>query len=297
MAVQTSTTGQLENAAKEMIATARFTEEHNAACMELIEHFTLAKGQDTLVVPKVGQITLDPLLEGLDIVSEKDIGMTTISVQPSEIGGKIIITDKLLRQNSQDVWRIIGRQLGDGMARRKDRDIIALFTALNGGTSLGAAGETMDMHASAGCVAFAKANRFGPVTELRAVHHPNAYIELAKSVATIGAGTFLGPLPKGFSADILDNFYTGIRISGCAFFEDGNIDADASDDGQGAIFDQGAMGIVTQLETTTERERDASLRAWEMVITSDYGAFEIDDVRGAPMRYDIGQVSTTGGST
>lgn len=297
MAVQTSTTGQLENAAKEMIVTARYTEEHNAPCMELVEHFTLGKGHDTLIVPKVGQITLDPLVEGVDIASEKDIGMTTVSVGVAEIGGKVIITDKLLRQNTQDIWRIVGRQLGDGMARRKDRDIIALFTALNGGTTLGAAGTTLDVHAASGCVAFAKDNRFGPVTELRAVHHPNAIVELSKSLATIGAGTFLAPLPKGFSADKLSNFYTGVRMSGCSWFETGNIDADGSDDGIGAIFDQGAMGTLTQLETKTERERDASLRAWELVICSDYNAFEIDDTRGAPMTYDIGDVSTTGGAT
>lgn len=297
MAVQTSTTGALENAAKEMIATARFTEEHNAPCMELVEHFTLAKGSDTLVVPKVGQISMDPLIEGEDIVSEKDIGMTTVSVSPSEVGGKVIITDKLLRQNSQDIWRIIGRQLGDGMSRRKDRDIIVLFAGLNGGTNLGEAANVLDVHAAGGCIGFAKANRFGPVSELRAVHHPNAILELSKSATTMGAATFASALSTGFSVDRLKNFYSGITMSGCAFFEDGNIDADANQDGVGAIFDQGAMGIVTGLETNTERERDASLRAWEMVIVSDYGAFEIDDTRGAPMLYDVGAVSTTGGAT
>ena len=41
---QTSTTGSLENASREMITSARYTEEHNAPCMELVEKFTLQKG-------------------------------------------------------------------------------------------------------------------------------------------------------------------------------------------------------------------------------------------------------------
>ena len=50
---QTSTTGSLENASREMITSARYTEEHNAPCMELVEKFSLQKGSDTLIVPKV----------------------------------------------------------------------------------------------------------------------------------------------------------------------------------------------------------------------------------------------------
>ena len=69
---QTSTTGSLENASREMITTARYTEEHNAPCMELIEKFTLQKGSDTLIVPKVGQMTVGALVEGQDLVDEEE---------------------------------------------------------------------------------------------------------------------------------------------------------------------------------------------------------------------------------
>ena len=43
----------------------------------------------------------------------------------------------------------------------------------------------------------------------------------------------------------------------------------------------------------TEREKDISLRAWEMVVTADYIAFEIDDERGAPLEYDANDPSTS----
>ena len=41
---QTATTGNLENAQRIIIATARYTEEHNAPAMNLIEQFNLPKG-------------------------------------------------------------------------------------------------------------------------------------------------------------------------------------------------------------------------------------------------------------
>ena len=286
---QTSTTGSLENASREMITTARYTEEHNAPCMELVEKFTLQKGSDTLIVPKVGQMTVGALVEGQDLVDEEEIGMSTVSVQASEVGAKIIITDKLLRENTQQVWQIVGRQLGEAMARKKDGDILSLFSALNGGTALGAAAADFSLVNAASCIGVAKAEKYG--SDLRIVHHPNAILKLNKDLTGSASGT-IRPIPTGFSEDRLGPFWTGLRLSGVPFFEDGNIDTDANGDGYGAIFDKGAIGVLTSVAMNREKQRDASLRATEMVITSDYSAFEIDDSRGASLFYDIANPAT-----
>ncbi len=45
--------------------------------------------------------------------------MTTVDLTASEVGAKVILTDKLVRQSAANVMSIVGRQLGDGMARRK----------------------------------------------------------------------------------------------------------------------------------------------------------------------------------
>jgi len=286
---QTSTTGSLENASREMITTARYTEEHNAPCMELVEKFTLQKGSDTLIVPKVGQMSVSALLEGQDLVDEEEIGMSTVSVQASEVGAKIIITDKLLRENTQQIWQIVGRQLGEAMARKKDEDVLSLFSALNGGTALGAAAADFSLVNAASCIGVAKAEKYG--SDLRIIHHPNAILKLNKDLTGSAAGT-LRPIPSGFSEDRLGPFWTGLRLSGVPFFEDGNIDTDANGDGYGAIFDKGALGVLTSVAMNREKQRDASLRATEMVITSDYSAFEIDDTRGASLFYDIANPAT-----
>lgn len=292
MAVQTSTTGQLENASKEMIAMARFTTEHNAPMLQLVERFKLERGADTLVVPKVAQISMDPLSEGQDIVSEKDIGMTTVSITPSEVGAKIIITDKLLRQNTQNIWSIIGRQMGEGMVRRKDGDLLALFTGLNKGNDLSATTRVLSASNATSIIGVAKAEKYG--MDLRAVFHPNTILRLSRDLSVVGlAQTNQYPIPNGFTATRLQKFWTGIRLGGVPFFEDGNITIDANSDGQGAIWDKGALGILESVSMSRERERDASLRAWELVVVADYGAFEIDDTRGAPALFAAGNPATT----
>lgn len=294
MAVQTSTTGELEAASREMIAAARYTSEHNAPLINLVERFTLARGSDTLVVPKVGQMSMHKLVEGQEMTQEEDIGMTSVNVTPSEAGGKVVLTDKALRQNTNNLFTMVGKQLGDAMARIKDEDIAALFSALNGGTDLGAAGRTMSVTNTARLVAHAMANKFGG--QLRIVHHPNAVFAFNMGLTSVGVQTTpagANPIPTGLSERRLREFWTGLRMGGASVFQDGNISVDASDDSVGAIFAPGALGILTSVSMNRERERKPSLRGWIVYLTSDYVAFEIDDTKGAPATFDAATPATT----
>ena len=288
---QTATTGSLENAQNIIIATARYTEEHNAPAMNLIEKFDLPDGAKQVTVPKVGQMTMADLVDGQDIMDEEDIGMTTVDLTASEVGAKVIITDKLARQSADNVFSMIGRQLGDGMARKKDKDVIALYSALNGGTTLGADNtsfKSINVHAA---IAYAKSNKFG--SDIYILHHPNAVAYLAKEAATVASSP--AAIPEGYSEDLLRNFWSGIRpINNVPIFEDGNIEEDSDGDGIGVIADKGALAVLSSVETKTEQQRDASLRATEVVMTSDYGVFELDDSRGAGLQYDIAAIATNG---
>ena len=288
---QTATTGNLENAQRIIISSARYTEEHNAPAMALTEQFSLPKGSKQVTVPKVGQMTMSDLVDGIDIVDEEDIGMSTVDLTASEVGAKIVLTDKLVRQSAPNVMSIIGRQLGDGMARKKDTDILALYTNLNGGTLLGGTGPTY-MKASnvQGVIAYAKANKFG--SQLYILHHPNAIAYLSKESA-VAASSGSSPIPEGWSQDLLKNFWSGLRpMNNVPIFEDGNIVEDSGGDGIGVIADKGALATLNSVETRTERQRDASLRATEVVMTADYGVFELDDTRGAGVKFDISALST-----
>tara|TARA_R110000751_G_scaffold162901_1_gene269321 strand:- start:40 stop:912 length:873 start_codon:yes stop_codon:yes gene_type:complete len=288
---QTSTTGNLENAQRIILSSARYTEEHNAPALALIEQFSLPKGAKTVTVPKVGSMTMSDLQDGIDIIDEEDIGMTTVDLTASEVGAKVILTDKLVRQAADNVFSIIGRQLGDGMARKKDNDVIALYTGLNGASNFGADGRSMTAANVHAIISNAKANKFG--SQLYILHHPNAIAALSKEAATTAGNN--AEITSGWSADLLSNFYSGLRpINGVPIFEDGNIQKDGSNDsGYGVIADKTALAALTSVETRTERQRDASLRATEIVMTADYGVFELDDTKGAAVLFEIGDLATT----
>ena len=283
---QTATTGNLENAQRIIISSARYTEEHNAPAMNLIEQFTLPKGSKQVTVPKVGQMNMSDLVDGLDIVDEEQIGMTTVDLTAAEVGAKIIITDKLARQSAENVFSIIGRQLGDGMARKKDKDVLALYSGFS--TDIGAAGRSMSLANVSATVAYAKGKKFG--SQVYIVQHPFAVWDIANTAVTASA-TY--PVPAGWSADLLGNFFSGLRpINGVPIFEDGNISIDSSDDAVGVCADKTALAVLKSVDTRTERQRDASLRATEVVITADYGVFELDDSKGVALTLDAGTPAT-----
>ena len=285
---QTATTGSLENAQRIVVSAVRYTEEHNAPAMALTEQFTLGKGNKQVTVPKVGQMSVSDLTDGQDIVDNEDIGMTTVDLTASEVGAKVVLTDKLVRQSVDNVFTMVGRQLGDGMARKKDNDVTALYQNLD--DALGQATKFFTVINATGCIAHAKANRFG--SQIYMIHHPNAVASFVKSGSVTPSETY--PVPNGWSADLLKDFYVGLRpLNGVSLFEDGNISVDSDGDAYGAIADKSAMATLTSLKVRTERERDASLRGTELVMTADYGVFELDGSKGASMLYDATVPTTT----
>ena len=283
---QTATTGNLENAQNIIIAAARYTEEHNAPAMNLIEQFTLPKGAKQVTVPKVGQMSMQDLTDGVDIVDAEDIGMTTVDLTASEVGAKIILTDKLVRQSAENVFSMIGRQLGDGMARKKDVDVLALYSGFS--TDIGAAGRSMSLANVSAAVAYAKGKKFG--SNVYIVQHPFAVWDIANTAVT-ASSTY--PVPAGWSADLLGNFFSGLRpINGVPIFEDGNISIDSSDDAVGVIADRSALAVLKSVDMNKEQDRAISLRATEVVITADYGVFELDDSKGVALTLDAGTPAT-----
>jgi len=290
MGIQTATAGQLENAQNIVIAKARFTMEHNQPCVELVEHLSLGKGEKQMTVPKVAQMTAGDLIDGVDIVDSEDIGMTTQDLTTGEVGLKVILTDKLVRQENESVFAMIGRQMGDAMARKKDTDIIALFAALNGGTALGATTKYLTATNASACIAWAKANKLP--SPISIVHHPNAVYALTASLAITPGSTY--PIPHGFAEDLLKDYFR-ITLNQVGVFEDGNIAGGfggVAGDGQGAIFSKNAMCVLDQKGFSTEQERDASLRATEVVVLADYGCWELDDGYGAPLTYSVAAPAT-----
>lgn len=292
---QNATTGNLAQAQNTIIKQARYTQEANAPSWQLIEKMRLPRGSKQVDVPKVGQFTISNLQDGHDIVDEQDIGMSFVSLTAGEKGAKIVITDKLARQNgTTDIFRMIGRQFGDAAARKQDQDVQALYSGLNGGSPFGASAAVLSLANYAGAIARARGGGASatdsagqePFDPTYAVHHPHAVFNVTKSATAMGNSSAANSqINDMMEAELLRRFFK-VEFNGVSLFESKNIFIDSSGDATGVIAQRDALVGLTSVNWRTERQRDASLRGTEVVFTSDYGVFELDDKHGAPLLYD-----------
>ena len=293
---ETSVTGgsaALARAQGTMIGAARFTAEYNAPSYMAIQKERLTNGNKEKVMPKVGQFTFADLVDGDDMTTEQEIGMTNIVLTSAEVGAKIIVTDKLVRQNgTTSIFTMIGRQAGEGFARKQDTDVQALYSGLNGGLAFGSAGSTMTLSAWAGAIATARGSTSEPFHPTYAIEHPNAVFNVTRSATAIGSQTNMR-VNDAREERALKNFFR-INYDNVDLFESGNITIDGSADAIGVIAEKGALVALESDGFSSERERDASRRAWEINWVADYGVFELDDARGAPLLYDATAPNSTG---
>ena len=278
-----ATSAQAENAQKIMVAATRYVQEHKAPAYQLIEKIKLPKGHKSAEVPKVGQFEFSNLADGQDMTDEQTINIKTTTLTTREVGAKVIVSDKLLRQNgTTSIFSIVGRQAGDGFARKQDNDVTALYSALNGNTTFGAVTKFFTLANAAAAIIKAR-GKTEPFDPTYCVMHPHHFFKLLASVSVVG-GTNLNP-PAGLQSAALKNFFRH-RFNGVNFFEDGNLTVDSSGDAIGVLAQQDALVALESKSFAIERERDASRRAWELNWVADYNVFELDDQHGAPMTYD-----------
>ena len=278
-----ATSAQAENAQKIMVAATRYVQEHKAPAYQLIEKIKLPKGHKSAEVPKVGQFSFSNLADGQDMTDDQTINIQTTNLTTREVGAKVIVSDKLLRQNgTTSIFSIVGRQAGDGFARKQDNDVTALYSALNGNTTFGAVTKFFTLGNAAAAIIKAR-GKTEPFDPTYCVMHPHHFFKLLASVSVVG-GTNLNP-PAGLQSAALKNFFRH-RFNGVNFFEDGNLTVDSSGDAIGVLAQQDALVALESKSFAIERERDASRRAWELNWVADYNVFELDDQHGAPMTYD-----------
>jgi len=285
MATQKSST--VSDAERIVVSKARFTMEHSTPTVALFEKFTLRAGEKSITVPKVGQMTAKALSDGVDLVDTEDINMTTTSLTASEVGLKVYITYKMIREFNESAFNLVGRQMGDAMARKLDNDGILLFASLS--NTLGADNKYLTFDNLAACIAYSKANNFP--SPVNVVHHPNAVFAIfdgAVVTPSITYGVPTGPLNSN-----LQDFWKW-RFNQVDVYEDGNIQTVVTDASMyGAIFGGGCFAYVTEQAFQKESDKDISMRAHEIVVTSDYGVFELDDAYGAKMQYETGAPSSS----
>jgi hypothetical protein len=116
------------------------------------------------------------------------------------------------------------------------------------------------------------------------VFHPKALFNLKKTLTQAGySGTATAISEIGNEA--LRNGYIG-RIAGIDVFENANLAIDGSDDSVGGVFHPASIGLAMKEDFKVETQRDASLRATEIVASIVYGKAVVKESFGAAITTD-----------
>ena len=219
------------------------------------------------------------------MTNPQTLATTKVTITPAEVGAQIVITDRALRTAREDMARAAGRVLGDAVAKKLDADLLGLLDGF--GASLGGAGESITMgHLRAAVSRLHAADEPAPMPYFGVLHPYQAH-DLAADITPVG--TY--PVPSGISQTVLENHWVG-RAFGVDLFQAGNLSVDAEDDAKGGVFSREALVLVIFKDWAVERQRDASLRAWELNVVADYGYAEYQDAWGVEMYFDAAAPSS-----
>lgn len=277
MAITTDTI--LADTVPTILESARFTEQFMAEMSALVWNIRkqLHDGKN-VNVPYFGIVTASGLNEGVDMATSETMSDTLVTITPAEVGCKLILTDKVVRDDNEDVKSAAGRILGNAMELKRDQDLLSLFASA--GTTVGAS-TTATLGQFAAARAILKGNPVsnkGPAPGgLVCVIHPYVTIDLIDVLTplipqAVAASSGYNAMGGGLTDDVIRNYGVG-RLFGMPIIEDGNISA-AAGTCHGGCFASGEGGsiiLATANEWSVEPERDASLRATELNIVGEYG--------------------------
>lgn len=274
MAASTSTT--LDDLFVNIIAQARFTAEEESLMMGLVTRYDIgADAGKTIQVPKYPAITAADLTEGTDM-SSTTVSTSSVTISVGEVGAQVVLTD-VAAMGAGNPAEELGTVLGNSIATKMDKDLIALFDGFS--SSLGAAAQEITVADLFKAAATLRSNKVtGP---MYAVVHPFQAYQLKANLTN----TFANPNGGDAQNTAMVNAYVG-TIAGIDVYESANITVDGNDDAKGAVFAPEALAIAMKRDFQIEPQRDASLRAFELNATAVYGVGELDDSFGVEMLFD-----------
>ena len=286
-------TGSLASLISPIVQEALFTANERSIMRGLVREYTVANNTGKIAqVPVYPVVSAADINEGTDMAGSSDhdqtITTTTRNLELKEVGLMTNLTDFIRDTSEQNVVSHLGRIFGEAIAKKIDSDLTAQFTNFNQTVGATAAGRNLtieDLFQAAGELKIDNAP--GPYY---GVFHPKAIYDVKKALTNTFSGaqniTDLGneAMRSGFVGTI-----AGIQI-----FESNNVAVDGSDDAIGAVFSQDALGIAMQNDLTMEMQRNASLRAEEVVATARYGVGILINEYGAKLPSDA---TFTGGTS
>ena len=258
----------------EIVAEALFVASEQSVMRGLVRNYTIAGGGKSVEVPIFSTVSAAAVNEATDL-SNTAVNPTSVTITASEIGIMTTLTDLARNSSSRNIAADIGKLFGEAIAKKMDQDLTALFDGFS--SSIGGTGQELTV-----------AKIFQAVATLRQANVPGPYYgvlnpKVAYNVKKNLTNTFVNPNPNDLTNEALRTGYIG-NIAGVQIFESSNVDGTTDTDNcKGAIFSQDALGLAMMQDLKIETQRDASLRADEIVATAVFGVGELHDSYGVEL--------------
>ena len=285
-----SSSSSLSDMSKIIIANAIANIEPAGPTNQLVARYDIPKGAKQVNVPIWGRNDAAALTEGVDISAPQQLSVSVTSITASEHGILTFVSDKLTRQNNEDILSHVGEVQGGALGRLLEDDLIVLFDGFS--NSIGTAGSFLTLYHVAGAVSYLKTDNdssygMAPGTP-NGVFHPEQIRGFVQEMTGIQGGGTTGmaaqPIPEGITAEVVQNYFRGNeKAFGVPIFQSGVLSRDGSGDTKGAVFVPQAIALAMAHEMEAENERDASLRGTEVVMVGEWGESEIADPWGVEM--------------
>ena len=257
-----------------------FTFQETSVMRPLVTLYPLMGSGKVAEVPVYPAISAAAVNEATDL-SNTAVNPTSATITASEIGVMTTLTDLGASSASRNVGADIGKLFGEAIAKKVDTDLVGLFSSFTTNTA-GAAGT--ELTADLLFKAQAQLRTLSVPAPYYAVFHPKALFNLKKTLTQAGyAGTATAISEIGNEA--LRNGYIG-RIAGIDVFENANLSIDGSDDSVGGVFHPQSIGLAMKEDFKVETQRDASLRATEIVASIVYGKAVVKESFGVAITTD-----------
>lgn len=260
-----------------------FTFQETSVMRPLVTTYPISGQGKTIEVPVYPTISASAVNEASDL-SNTAVNPTSATITASEVGVMTTLTDLARDSASRNVGADIGKLFGEAIAKKVDTDLAGLLDDFASANDQGGAGTelTADLLFKAQAI-LRSANVPAPYY---AVFHPKATFNLKKTLTQPAyTTTSSGYAISEIGNEALRNGYIG-RIAGIDIFENANISIDAYDDSFGGVFHPQSLGLALKEDFKVETQRDASLRATEIVSSITYGVGVLKDTYGVTVKTD-----------
>lgn len=278
-----STTTSLASLISPIVQEALFTANERSIMRGLVREYTVGNNTGKIAqVPVYPVVSAEDLTEGTDMSgtsADQTITTTTKNITLKEVGIMTNLTDFIRDTSEQNVVSHLGRIFGEAIAKKIDSDLIGLFTGFSTEKGPGAGAELTIQDLFEAAAELQTNNAPGAY---HGVFHPKQIFNVKKALTN----TFSGANNlSDVGNEAMRAGFVG-QIAGINIYESSNVSVDSSDDSIGAVFSTEALGLAMQNDLTMEMQRNASLRAEEVVATARYGVAELIDTYGVKLTAD-----------